>query len=422
MTWVGCPDMFQSTLPVWGATTRQTEQYGKHYGFNPRSPCGERRRGTPTDGGGQLFQSTLPVWGATRHGLLLSHHATFQSTLPVWGATRHGLLLSHHATFQSTLPVWGATPTSRSILLSTEFQSTLPVWGATGRDVETADAERCFNPRSPCGERPPKRAKSSTLISFQSTLPVWGATMPLPLLKIGPDVSIHAPRVGSDMACRRRAIFWRCFNPRSPCGERHFHPTRLHSRETFQSTLPVWGATADGSGYWRSIVEFQSTLPVWGATAATFPVHSAANVSIHAPRVGSDVPSPVRVISIYCFNPRSPCGERPTTIRSAPFLRSFNPRSPCGERPLKDIPLVAVYTFQSTLPVWGATSAGCAQLSGNRFQSTLPVWGATLCKKLSAGSTRRFNPRSPCGERQAFLTTGRLNTQFQSTLPVWGAT
>ena len=34
-----------------------------------------------------LFQSTLPVWGATRLMNLVLCSILFQSTLPVWGAT-----------------------------------------------------------------------------------------------------------------------------------------------------------------------------------------------------------------------------------------------------------------------------------------------------------------------------------------------
>ena len=79
--------------------------------FNPRSPCGERLISQSGLVMLVLFQSTLPVWGATE-GMLailtakkISIHApsvgsdvipipgrrdivTFQSTLPVWGATR----------------------------------------------------------------------------------------------------------------------------------------------------------------------------------------------------------------------------------------------------------------------------------------------------------------------------------------------
>ena len=56
-----------------------------------------------------VFQSTLPVWGATPEYSLLSHQGEFQSTLPVWGATEYAAYLQRIGKFQSTLPVWGAT-------------------------------------------------------------------------------------------------------------------------------------------------------------------------------------------------------------------------------------------------------------------------------------------------------------------------
>ena len=77
----------------------------------------------------------------------------------------------------------------------------------------------------------------------------------------------------------------------------------------------------------------------------------------------------------------------------------FNPRSPCGERPLVDALRDGEDAFQSTLPVWGATSRASRAAATSEFQSTLPVWGATL------------KDRRPVA----------LDV-FQSTLPVWGAT
>ena len=147
------------------------------------------------------------------------------------------------------------------------------------------------------------------------------------------------------------------FNPRSPCGERPFCCPGLHSAHfTFQSTLPVWGATlgpvlrgdcdiisihaprvgSDQTTY-RNIIEdelFQSTLPVWGATAQGFATRSDISISIHAPRVGSDTARSRKVWRTINFNPRSPCGERLYFPASAPWKRRV---------------------FQSTLPVWGAT-------------------------------------------------------------------
>ena len=100
----------------------------------------------------------------------------FQSTLPVGGATLGHLLGRLHPIFQSTLPVGGATTLSVSDLHSGQFQSTLPVGGATLGVGNLALYE-----------------------VFQSTLPVGGATpgTALPVLHL-PDISIHAPRGGSD--------------------------------------------------------------------------------------------------------------------------------------------------------------------------------------------------------------------------------
>ena len=102
------------------------------------------------------------------------------------------------------------------------------------------------------------------------------------------------------------------------------------------------------------------------------------------------------------------------------------------------------HRFQSTLPVWGATSQSTQTAHGIQFQSTLPVWGATCEKILRHLRDYDFNPRSPCGERPAWTSARRTRTdfnprspcgerrgsvmpdwkkiKFQSTLPVWGAT
>ena len=80
-----------------------------------------------------------------------------------------------------------------------------------------------FNPRSPCGER---LGRMGIYHKAQA-------------------ISIHAPRVGSDYE-PDGVSEWSAtdFNPRSPCGERRTLASRLLWMATFQSTLPVWGATA----------------------------------------------------------------------------------------------------------------------------------------------------------------------------------
>ena len=87
-----------------------------------------------------------------------------------------------------------------------------------------------------------RKSKGSQL--FQSTLPVWGATTGKTVFVLYEDISIHAPRVGSDKAELNADQAPEYFNPRSPCGERHDRTHIKPSLKLFQSTLPVWGATA----------------------------------------------------------------------------------------------------------------------------------------------------------------------------------
>ena len=87
---------------------------------------------------------------------------------------------------------------------------------------------------------------------------------------------------------------------------------------------------------WVSIIAtllFQSTLPGWGATEATARTLRTGDISIHAPRMGSDREPSFRRSPERNFNPRSPDGERPVS----PYAERahgghFNPRSPDGER------------------------------------------------------------------------------------------
>ena len=56
-------------------------------GFNPRAPCGARRKLAIRPGSCWMFQSTRPVRGATSISLATKLRRMFQSTRPVRGAT-----------------------------------------------------------------------------------------------------------------------------------------------------------------------------------------------------------------------------------------------------------------------------------------------------------------------------------------------
>ena len=170
-----------------------------------------------------------------------------------------------------------------------------------------------FNPRSPHGERLLRLSRlPSARPPFQSTLPARGAT---------PAISLKSRRIPY-------------FNPRSPHGERRSFPTPGLSDVAFQSTLPARGATPCWISAASSSLIFQSTLPARGATPFAILLVFLYNISIHAPRTGSDFLSKYTAYAAYHFNPRSPHGERLSTIAPAHDFTEF----------------------QSTLPARGATA------------------------------------------------------------------
>ncbi len=193
-----------------------------------------------------------------------------------------------------------------------------------------------FNPRPPHGER-----RYPAGLSAQSI-----------------QVSIHAPRMGSDLPSLTCASWFGCFNPRPPHGERHQMPRWCARRPEFQSTPPAWGATGIGQKTAVKLV-FQSTPPAWGATRQNAAVHLPGNVSIHAPRMGSDDSAYRTARRPPCFNPRPPHGERPIVKHQGQGWRCFNPRPPHGERRVAAAHKVGDAMFQSTPPAWGATRPRC---------------------------------------------------------------
>ena len=122
-------------------------------------------------------------------------------------------------------------------------------------------------------------------------------------------------------------------------------------------------------------------------------------ISIHVPLVGSDGKAGRRCTVSAYFNPRSPCGERPTAQHMAPRPMDFNPRSPCGERQATRPTGTAHPQFQSTFPLRGATGLPHGHGLGVDISIHVPLAGSDVSRSRMAVRCRYFNPRSPCGER-----------------------
>ena len=69
---------------------------------------------------------------------------------------------------------------------------------------------------------------------------------------------------------------------------------RVDVIEEISIHAPRVGSDDGGDSMKITFAEFQSTLPVWGATEGEESPAAPCSISIHAPRVGSD--SPVREV------------------------------------------------------------------------------------------------------------------------------
>ena len=215
-----------------------------------------------------------------------------------------------------------------------------------------------FNPRAPCGARPPPpRARPAACI-FQSTRPLRGAT--------GGRLFHHCG--------------WSHFNPRAPCGARpatlfvarkggniSIHaplagrdPGELQVSESALISIHAPLAGRDFFFGFRILPAplFQSTRPLRGATISFVGSCVSTSISIHAPLAGRDkrVADAATSTDVFqstrplrgatkmtekeflerYFNPRAPCGARRQGTDNGARRSNFNPRAPCGARPWDD--------------------------------------------------------------------------------------
>ena len=179
-----------------------------------------------------------------------------------------------------------------------------------------------------------------------------------------------------------------------------------------------------------------------------YPSPRAAAISIHAPRAGCDPGFRLGALFHRNFNPRTPCGVRPTmrivSSSTAAFqsthpvrgatqrreiivldgrisihapragcdrlyssinlnLTDFNPRTPCGVRRFKEGGAHGMDHFNPRTPCGVRLAVARPCFSLKLFQSTHPVRGATFWATRGGGRLSDFNPRTPCGVRRHFV-------------------
>ena len=211
------------------------------------------------------------------------------------------------------------------------FQSTLPAGGATWNEWFRDENLQC-----------------------QSTLPAGGATPGIDGTKGITQISIHAPRGGSDQ--RHFLLFPFPFRisihaPRGGSDDAGAF-TLIHGC-LFQSTLPAGGATEaienEGANLYISIHAPRggSDLRCYFCTEQFYPISIHAPrggsdtsakhgftksfvISIHAPRGGSDHPPVDRILAVQNISIHAPRGGSDLVIKSTKFINIISIHAPRG--------------------------------------------------------------------------------------------
>ena len=170
-----------------------------------------------------------------------------------------------------------------------------------------------------------------------------------------------------------------------------------------------------------------------------------AMISIHAPRAGCDRVRRRAPSAQTVFQSTHPVRGATVSRISGRFWIRFQSTHPVRGATVDVIQIVNVVVFQSTHPVRGATEsllparstvgisihaprAGCDTVHHCYPAGMYPISihapraGCDCREPDRADRGRNFNPRTPCGVRQAAATKKGFMSEFQSTHPVRGAT
>ena len=134
----------------------------------------------------------------------------------------------------------------------------------------------------------------------------------------------------------------------------------------------------------------------------SLPVLLYTQISIHAPRTGSDPQGRRPRWSAHHISIHAPRTGSDYTALLPPSSQWISIHAPRTGSDVCDSVLNSVDSlFQSTLPARGATFGILRCVADLKsFQSTLPARGATWRMPTWRRKPSHFNPRSPHGERQ----------------------
>ena len=177
------------------------------------------------------------------------------------------MMSSHHSAFQSTRPLRGATSEAAfSKWMPVSISIHAPLAGRDREDDQPHDRENNFNPRAPCGARPPKDV---------------GAVDE-------DEISIHAPLAGRDFPAQGHPSVSVYFNPRAPCGARPGIPDGGGKGTGISIHAPLAGRDRFRALHHATPNAISIHAPLAGRDQLEKAYCEYIKISIHAPLAGRD--------------------------------------------------------------------------------------------------------------------------------------
>ncbi len=246
------------------------------------------------------------------------------------------------------------------------------------RDVHVG-GKLYFNPRAPCGARPPQTRATRCAASFQSTRPLRGATWPSTAIRnpwchfnprapcgarptpgrclYGPGgISIHAPLAGRDWKYVCQDEQHNAISIHAPLAGRDVCKlTKNYRGWVFQSTRPLRGATIMKDAP-IVILDISIHAPLAGRDVDEKKIAlNPAYISIHAPLAGRDRNENHHHHNSHRISIHAPLAGRDRNGQSRQHRDNinFNPRAPCGARPPTYAPMTAQTGISIHAPLAG---------------------------------------------------------------------
>ena len=273
-----------------------------------------------------------------------------------------------------------------------------PLAGRDSRDVKLC-RHFCISTHTPLAGRDNRRKISRDYnLRFQLTRPLRGATRHTLFLLRRTYISTHTPLAGRD-AKRPKNTLTRAISTHTPLAGRDFvHSARQSGAADFNLHAPC-GARLGFQPLSALLFHFNSHAPCGARPRYTTNSTYNAQISTHTPLAERDGRHTTGLIQ-RLISTHTPLAGRDRVLRVLVRLeKHFNSHAPCGARRLRNDGEKAIYAFQLTRPLRGATIGRDGCIAMYVISTHTPLAGRDALPQRRSAPANHFNSHAPCGAR-----------------------